>query len=93
MRGKAEGSQIPINGSGKGFVADLNTVAMPLKSLSSRSCLIFLAENKGKSQGTISQATSRWVKKADNNPLIGPLEGTRSVKRLNSLVFFDIGSC
>jgi len=76
MWGNATDFQIPINGSGKGSFADLNTVAMALMSLSSMSCLTFLAENKGKSQGTTSQATSRWVKKADSKPLIGPLEGT-----------------
>jgi len=76
MRGNAVASQIPVNGSGRLFVVDLKTVAIALGSLSVMSCLIFLAENKGKSQGTMNQATSLWSKKADNNPLIGPLDGT-----------------
>jgi hypothetical protein len=68
---------------------DLKTVAMPCLSLSFISWVIFFVENKGKSQGMISQAAFGWVKKAEIKPLIGPLEGTRSINGLHPFRFSD----
>jgi len=83
MRGNAAGSQIPINGSGESVAADLKTVAMPCGSLSFISWVIFFDENRGKSQGTTSQAASGCFKKAESKPLIGPLDGTLSTNGLH----------
>jgi hypothetical protein len=68
---------------------DLKTVAMPCTSLSVISWEIFFTENRGKSQGITSQAAFGWVKKAEIKPLIGPLEGTRSINGLHPSRFSD----
>jgi hypothetical protein len=67
----------------------VKTVAMPSSSLSFNSWVIFFAENKGKSQGMTSHAAFGWVKKAEIKPLIGPLEGTRSINGLHPSRFSD----